>query len=98
MPPPLGNCVCALKDENVQNSSLFRQKQNKFFGKTPHRCGTVWCEGSCTQKSYCALLNTPRTGLLDTPEPKDEAPTVQIQCLKPLRAKVQLVSDQNDTV
>lgn len=30
-------------------------------------------------------------GLLDTPEPKDKAPTVQIQCLKPLRAKAQLV-------
>ena len=32
--------------------------------------------------------------LLDTPDPKDELPTVQIQNLKPLKARVQLIKTE----
>ena len=31
-------------------------------------------------------------GLLDTPDPKDKMPTIQLQSLRPLRARVQLIN------
>lgn len=36
------------------------------------------------------IKNRKVSDLLDTPDPKDEIPTVQIQSLQPLRARVQL--------
>ena len=32
--------------------------------------------------------------LLDTPDPKDEMPTIQIQSLRPLKARVQLINTE----
>ena len=46
------------------------------------------------QKLFNYTKNRNVRDLLGTPDPKDEMPTIQIQSLRPLKARVQLINTE----
>ena len=61
-----------------------KQSKNNTHTREP---GIPWSPPNYTK-------NRKVRDLLDTPDPKDEMPTIQIQSLKPLKARVQLINTE----
>ena len=91
MPFPLGNFVWAsVEDKNVYNGSLSKQNDSLEKKSPPPPTmdsGIPLCPPNYTK-------NRKVRDLLDTPDPKDKLPTVQMQSLRPLKAGVQLISTE----
>lgn len=79
-----GFCVGFVKDKNEYNDNL--PKQNNSLQKSSHHSEPriPMCPLNCTQ-------NRKVEDLVDTPDPKDEMETIQIQSPRPLRSSVQLI-------
>ena len=85
---PWGNFVWALvKDKNEYNDNL--SKQHNSLEKSSHHLETriLMCPPNYTKSRKVG-------DLVDTPDPKDEKETIQIQSPRPLRSNVQLINTE----